>query len=250
MTELSMWWWGVNGKRFLLKRTILVGTLLIPMSLVVAQDPEPETIVAPPVSGMVASSEEPVIPGVVVVPETGTEGTPEITGTTGPGTPESSASPESPEVQGCSATSGNPENPESSENQIPGDGTENSEMEERRRKWLRDWNDYWLDHEPSVTESEEKTESSPDQAMFEEMAAAVAAQNDPDAIHRKIYAHPLDDPENQRYILFCAVCTILIVTGIRLIIRRRSQLKRLRSAPLTKSDAKTGGPGHRGKRKG
>ena len=124
------------------------------------------------------------------------------------------------------------ENPPATE--VEPSPAESSVTPEQRRAWLDDWNNYWLNYEPPIaadSKSAKGTVILPDQAMFDEMAAEVAAQNDPNAIHRKIYAHFLDDPKNQKVVLFCAVCTILIAIGIRLIIRRRMALKRQRNNP-------------------
>ena len=155
------------------------------------------------------------------------------------------------------------------------------------RKWLDDWNDYWLNYDPTSPNSAGPTDTVPGSAVppsavqgnqgnsisdvlgntasatrepmsvngvvrivgsdgsveskLSELATELAAQGAADApgtIHRKIWANPLDDPSNQKAIFFCVVCTILIVTGVRLILRKRAMNRIARSAraPAT-SDA-------------
>ncbi len=81
---------------------------------------------------------------------------------------------------------------------------------------------------PQASESS-SDEQNPQERIREELrqlAEEQTAKMDPNAIKRRIYGNFLDDPKNQTTVVFCTVCTILIIVGIRLIMRRRAMKKK------------------------
>lgn len=81
---------------------------------------------------------------------------------------------------------------------------------------------------PQISESSSNEESKQGEIQEElrQLVEKPTAEMDPNAVKRRIYGSFLDDPKNHVTVIFCTVCTILIIVGVRMIIRRRAMKRK------------------------